>query len=211
MKFLFVCIFILVGLLVPAGVIAESDDGYYHGSLFTAPKWLVDNMNEESKEMSQLDYYGTALQEPTQKPPTYADYIKEGWGYLEGGNNKDAQKSFEKAIDLNGTSTDAWYGRGLALENQKRYLSAIDAYTKATSFSKKPATSWGPNAGMGRSYLALQQFENAKEALTAAASQYAESGDSQPDEIASIYRDLAQALEMLGETNAAQDALEKAG
>ena len=31
------------------------------------------------------------------------------------------------------------------------------------------------------------------------------------DELASMYRDLAQALEMLGETDAAQEALEKAG
>ncbi|HOJ96984.1 MAG TPA: tetratricopeptide repeat protein [Methanospirillum sp.] len=206
-----VCLFfILAGLLVPAGVLA-ADDGWSHGSLFSAPNWLLEQFDDESREMSKMDYFGTKLVEPTPTQPTAMDLVKEGWAYLEGGNYKDALKSFEKALAINGSSPEAWYGRGLALENQKRYLSAIDAYTKALSYSKKPASSWGANAGKGRSYLALNQFENAKEALTLAISQYEQSGENMPDERASMYRDLAQALEMLGENDAAQEALEKAG
>ena len=201
---------ILVGLLIPAGVLA-ADDGWSHGSLFSAPNWLLEQFDDESRGMSKMDYFGTKLEEPTPKPPTVMDLVKEGWAYLEGGNFKDAQNSFKNAIEMNDTSTEAWYGMGLALENQKRYLSAIDAYTKAVSYSKKPASSWGPNAGKGRSYLALNQFENAKDALTVAISQYEQSGEDMADELASMYRDLAQALEMLGETDAAQEALEKAG
>lgn len=136
LKGLYISLF-LAGLLVPAGVMA-ADDGWQHGSLFSAPNWLLAQFDDESREMSNLDYFGAKLVEPTQKPPTYLDFVKEGWAYLEGGNYRDAQKSFEKAIELNGTSTNAWYGRGLSLENQKRYLSAIDAYSKAATYSKKP-------------------------------------------------------------------------
>lgn len=197
-------------LLFPGGVLA-SDDGWQHGSLFSAPNWLLDRIDDDAKQSSQMDYYGYQLQQPTEKPPGYEDYLQEAWGYLEGGSYKDAQKSFDKAIELNGTSSEAWYGRGMALENQKRYLSAIDSYEKANSFSKTPALKWGTNAGKGRSYLALQQFENAKNALTTAISQYKDAKISSPDDLALMYKNLAKALEMLGETDAAADALEKAG
>ncbi len=208
-RFLFTSI-ILAGLLVPAGVLA-ADDGWSHGSLFSAPNWLLEQFDDESSEMSQIDYFGIKLQEPTPKAPTAMDHIKEGWAYLEGGNNKDALKSFEKALAINEASTEAWYGRGIALENQKRYLSAIDAYSKAVSFSRKPKDSWGPNAGKGRSCLALNQLENAKEAFTLAISQYEQSGEELPDELASMYRDLAKVLEMMDDYDGAQEALEKAG
>ncbi|MDD3574133.1 MAG: tetratricopeptide repeat protein [Methanospirillum sp.] len=199
---------ILVGFFIPAGVLA-SDDGWSHGSLFSAPNWLLEQFDDESKELSQMDYFGIKLQEPTPVPPTAMDLVNEGWIFLEKGNNKDALKSFEKALAINSASTEAWYGRGLALENQKRYLSAIDAYSKAVSFSKKSASSWGPNAGKGRSCLALNQFENAKEAITLAISQYEQSGEDLPDELVSMYLDLAQVYEMLGDYDAAQETLEK--
>jgi len=201
---------ILAGIFLPGGVFA-ADDGWSHGSLFSAPNWLLAQFDDESREMSQMDYFGAKLVSPTPTPPAVMDLVQEGWAYLEGGNYKDAQKSFEKAIELNGNHSDAWYGMGLALENQKRYLSAIDAYTKAASLSKNPASSWGPNAGKGRVHLALNQFTNAKEALLVAISQYEQAGADMPDERASMYRNLAQALEMLGEQDAAQEALKNAG
>lgn len=197
---------ILIGLLLPAGVFAEEQQDY----LLKVPASFLEDTNSEYQSMSNLDYFGLKQAEPTEKPPTYMDYVKEGWGYLEGGNYRDAEKSFEKAIDLNSTSRDAWYGKGLALENQKRYLSAVDAYKGALSFTKKPLESWEPNAGLGRTYLALQQSENAKEAFTLAISQYEKAGVDSPDELASIYEGLAEALENLGETDAAQDALNQA-
>ncbi|KAF5090780.1 tetratricopeptide repeat protein [Methanospirillum sp.] len=203
---------LLAGLILPAGVLGldTSDDGWSRGNLLAAPNWLLAQFDDESKEMSKLDYFGTDLQTPTPKPPTYEDYVKEGWSYLEGGSFKDALNSFEKAINLNGTAPEAWYGRGLALENQKRYLSAIDAYTKAVSYAKNPDSSWGPNAGKGRAYIAIQQYKNAKESLTLAISQYEQAGEELPDELASMNQDLAKALEMLGEIDAAQNTLEKA-
>jgi tetratricopeptide (TPR) repeat protein len=205
---------VLAGLILPAGVPAASsgsDDGWQHGSLFSAPNWLLEQFDDDSRDMSNLDYFGTKISEPTEKPPTYAEYITQGWGYLDGGNYRDAGTAFDNAITLNESSTDAWYGKGLALEKQKRYLSAIDAYKNAVIYSKKPVTSWGPNAGIGRTSLSLQRFEEAKDAFTLSISQYEQAGVSSPDEISSIYRDLAQALEMLGETDAAQEALDKAG
>ena len=73
-RFLFTSI-ILAGLLVPAGVLA-ADDGWSHGSLFSAPNWLLEQFDDESREMSQMDYFGIKLQEPTPKPPTAMDHIK---------------------------------------------------------------------------------------------------------------------------------------
>ena len=207
-RFLFTSI-ILAGLLVPAGVLA-ADDGWSHGSLFSAPNWLLEQFDDESREMSQMDYFGIKLQEPTPKPPTAMDHIKEGWAYLEGGNNKDALKSFEKALAINEASTEAWYGRGIALENQKD-TSPLSIHIQGSLVLRKPKDSWGPNAGKGRSCLALNQLENAKEAFTLAISQYEQSGEELPDELASMYRGLAKVLEMMGDYDGAQEALEKAG
>lgn len=201
---------LLIGLFLPVGVFASDDEEYSQGTIFKTPKFLIDKMDEDYKDMSNLDYWGTKSQEPTKAPPTFQSYVNEGWAYLEGGSNRDAEKSFEKAIQMNSTSCEAWYGKGLALENQKRYLSAVDAFSQSLSFSKKAVDKWGSNAGLGRTYLSIQQYEKAKEACNLAISQYEQAGESSPDEIASIYQTLAKALEALGEVDAAQDALNKA-
>ena len=210
MRIAIVSLILVVCLLVPGQVLA-SDDGWTHGSLFSAPNWLLDRIDQSSREMSSLDYYGVRMEEPTQKPPTYKEYVAEGWGYLQAGSYREALKSFEKALAENGTSTEAWYGRGLALENQKRYLSANDAYEKAVSYAKSAADSWGPYAGMGRAYIAIQQYENAKNSLQTAIEQYEKANVSYPDEISQIYQDLAKALEMLGDMEGADKALQMAG
>ncbi|NLV25889.1 MAG: tetratricopeptide repeat protein [Methanomicrobiales archaeon] len=203
-----ICI-ILAGLALPTMVTAVEEE-YSQGLIFNTPKFLIEQFDDEYKNMSNLDYWGTRSAEPTPVVPTYQNYVTEGWAYLEAGSYRDAGKSFEKAINLNSTSYDAWYGKGLALENQKRYLSAIDSYTRSLSYSKKPETSWGPNAGLGRSYLLVQQYEKARDVLTLAISQYEQAEELLPEELASMYRNLAKALEVLGELDAAQIAIESA-
>jgi len=202
---------LIIGIFFIPGIVSAGEDGWTHGSLFSAPDWLLEMYDDDTKSMSGLDYYGYKVQEPTVAPPTYTDYIKQGWGYLEGANYKDAQTAFENALKINSTSSDAWYGKGLSLENQKRYLSATDSFAKAISNSKGTGNSYGPYAGEGRCYLMVQQYQNAKDAFNSAISLYEKSGANKPDELAEMYRGLAQALEAIGDVQGAKDALQKAG
>lgn len=202
----------IIGLFFLPGIVTAGEDGWTHGSLFSAPDWLLDMYSDEDKQMSGgLDYFGYNATKPTEKPPTYKEYLKDGWGYIEAQNYADAKTSFEKAINLNQTSYDAWYGKGLALENLKRYLSAIESYNKAISNSKKAGDSWEVYAGLGRTYLATNQYEKSKEAFNSAITLYEKARAHNSDELSEIYSNLAQVLEKLGDTQGAKDALEKAG
>ena len=105
---------------------------------------------------------------------------------LEGGNYA-AYNAFKKAIELQPSSSDAWYGTGLALESQKRYLSALDAYGQAISFAKGAGSNWASYAGKGRVLYSLNRFGEAKTALETAIAQYEKAGVSHPDELEEIY------------------------
>lgn len=168
--------------LVPSGMISY-EEGWSHGSLFSAPNWLLAQM-DQSLISTVLDYGITPV--PTQKPKNFEDYIAEGYSAIEGGNYREAYSAFSKATEIEPLSSDAWYGLGIALESQKRYLSALDAYVKAISYTKDAALNWASYAGKGRVLFALNRFNEAKIALETAITQYEKAGVSHPDKLEEI-------------------------
>lgn len=143
-----------------------------------------------------LDYGVTPV--PTEVPQNFRDYITGGFAALEGGNYREAYNAFKMATQLQPTSSDAWYGLGIALESQKRFLSALEAYTKAISTAKGASSNWASYAGKGRVIYDLNRFSEAKSALETAITRYEEAGVSHPDELEEIYRLLG---EISGETS----------
>ncbi len=184
---------------VPTGMIT-SDDGWSHGSLFSAPNWLLAQIDPNLMS-TVLDFGYTPV--PTEAPKEFEDYIAEGYAALDGGNYRAAYNAFKKAIELQPSSSDAWYGTGLALESQKRYLSALDAYSQAISYAKGAVSNWASYAGKGRVLYSLNRFSEAKTALETAVAQYEKAGVSYPDELEEIYRLLD---EISGNSSPALDA-----
>ncbi len=188
---------------VPSGMIT-GDDGWSHGSLFSAPNWLLAQMDPNLMS-TVLDYGYTPI--PTEAPKDFEDYIAEGFASLEGGNYRAANTAFKKAIELQPSSSDAWYGNGLALESQKRYLSALDAYGQAISYAKGAGSNWASYAGKGRVLYSLNRFSEAKTALETAISQYEKAGVSHPDELEEMYRLLE---EISGKSSTVPDVIPSA-
>jgi len=182
---------------IPSGMIPY-DDGWSHGSLFSAPNWLLAQFDPNLMS-TVLDYGVTPV--PTETPPDFEDYISEGYAALDGGNYRAAYTAFQKAIELNPTSSDAWYGLGISLESQKRYLSALDAYAKAISYAKGASSNWASYAGKGRVLYDLNRFSEAKIALETAITQYEKAGVSHPDEIEEINRLLDEINQKTGTQN----------
>ncbi|MDD3574132.1 tetratricopeptide repeat protein [Methanospirillum sp.] len=176
------------GGFVPSGMIVD-DDGWSHGSLFSAPSWLLAQIDQNLMS-TVLDYGYTPI--PTEVPRSFEDFVAEGYAALDGGNYRAAYNAFKNAIEIQPSSSDAWYGTGLALEGQKRYLSALDAYSNAISYAKGPVSNWASYAGKGRILYHLNRISEAKIALETAIVQYEKADISYPDEFEEINRLLAE-------------------
>lgn len=175
---------------VPSGMIPDEDSGWSQGSLFTTPKWLLKQI-DLNMTSSVLDFGFTPT--PTPVPPgEVEEFISSGYAALEGGNYRIAYTAFKTATELDPSSSEAWYGAGIALENQKRYLSALDAYSRAISLDGEPKTEWRLFAGKGRVCYVLNRFAEAKSALETAVTLYEKTGASDPDELKSINRLLTE-------------------
>ena len=172
--------------VVPSGMIPY-EDGWSHGVLFSAPNWLLAQI-DQNLTSSVLDYGPTPS--PTATPSgtsgSAEDNIAAGFAALEGRNYRSAYAAFKQATIQDPKSADAWYGLGIALESQKRYLSALDAYSQAISLADSPSDNWASYAGKGRVLYNLNRFTEAKTALETAVSQYEKAGVSHPDEWAEI-------------------------
>ncbi|MDX8549227.1 tetratricopeptide repeat protein [Methanospirillum sp. J.3.6.1-F.2.7.3] len=183
----------------PAYGDSEYDDGWSHGSLLSAPNWLLAQIDQNLMS-TVLDRGVTPI--PTEVPETFEGYIAEGYAGLEGGNYRAAYNSFKKAIELESTSSDAWYGAGIALESQKRYLSALEAYAKAITYAKGASSNWASYAGKGRVLYNLNRFSEAQTALEMAISQYENGGVNEPEELEEIYRLLDEITDKTGPSEA---------
>lgn len=184
--------------MVPYGMKPDENLGWSHGSLFSAPNWLLAERMDVSEMSSVLD---TGPAPVTEEKKTLEGILTEGYGYLEAGNYQGAYAAFKAAIEIDPTSASAWYGSGLALENQKRYLSALDAFAEAIRLGSSPAQNWGAYAGRGRVSYALNRFNDAVSALQTAISQYEQAGVNYPDELAEMQRLLEEAKQRASQVN----------
>ena len=96
------------GGFFPSGM-TGGDDGWSHGSLFSAPNWLLAQIDQNLMS-TVLDYGYTPI--PTEVPKSFEDHVAEGFAALDGGNYRAAYNAFKKAIELKPSSSDAWYGTG---------------------------------------------------------------------------------------------------
>lgn len=185
--------------LVPSGMIPYQG-GWSHGSLFSAPNWLLAQLDQNLMS-TVLDRGVTPTPTPVIGSDAYDIHISEGFAALEGGNYRAAYTAFQAATVLKPDSSDAWYGLGIALESQKRFLSALDAYTKAISYAQGASSNWASYAGKGRVLFYLNRFTEAKAALETAIEQYEKAGVSHPDE----REEISRLLEELNQRNIVQN------
>jgi tetratricopeptide (TPR) repeat protein len=185
--------------LVPSGMIPY-EPGWSHGSLFSAPNWLLVQIDQNLMS-TVLDRGVTPTPTPVISSDEFENYIAEGFAALQGGNYRAAYTAFQAATTLKPDSSDAWYGLGIALESQKRYLSALDAYTKAISYAQGASTNWASYAGKGRVLFSLNRFAEAKTALETAIEQYEKAGVSHPDE----REEISRLLEEINQRNVVQN------
>jgi tetratricopeptide (TPR) repeat protein len=172
--------------LVPSGMI-PFEGGWSHGSLFSAPEWLLDQIDQNLMS-TVLDRGVTPAPTPAVSLEEFENFISNGFAALEGGNYQAAYKAFQAAIELKPGSPDAWYGLGITLESQKRFLSALDAYTRSASFAKGSSTDWASFAGKGRVLFNLNRFAEAKAALETAVTRYENARIMQPEKLEEIIR-----------------------
>jgi tetratricopeptide (TPR) repeat protein len=64
------------------------------------------------------------------------------------GNSNEAIKAYEKSIEINPQSVDAWNNKELALRNLKRYNEALEAYDKAIEINPQDSIAWYNRACM---------------------------------------------------------------
>ncbi|HPP79081.1 tetratricopeptide repeat protein [Methanospirillum sp.] len=185
--------------LVPSGMIPY-EPGWSHGSLFSAPNWLLAQI-DQNLTSTVLDRGVTPTPTPVIASDAYETYMSEGFAALEGGNYRAAYTAFQAATELKPDSSDAWYGLGIALESQKRFLSALDAYTKAISYAQGASSKWASYAGKGRVLYSLNRYAEAKSALETAIEQYEKAGVSHPDE----REEISRLLEELNQRNIVQN------
>ncbi len=172
--------------LVPSGMIPY-EGGWQHGVLFSAPNWLLAQIDQNLMS-TVLDRGITPTPTPSTSSGNFEKYITDGFNALQAGEYRTAYTAFLAATELMPESSDAWYGLGLSLESQKRFLSALDAYTKAISYAKEASSNWASYAGKGRVLYALNRFTEAKTTLETALEQYDKAGVSHPDEREEISR-----------------------
>ena len=171
--------------IVPSGMIPY-EAGWSEGALFTSPTWILSQI-DQNLTSSVLDRGITPVPTPTDTG-TAEDYISAGFAALDAGNYRSAYSVFKQATIREPSSADAWYGLGLSLENQKRLLSALDAYATAITHSDNSADEWTFYAGKGRVCFALNRIEEAKKTLETAITRYENTGISYPDEFQEISR-----------------------
>lgn len=63
--------------------------------------------------------------------------LKDGTGYLEDGNYKEAVTAFQKAVDEGKKTAEAYRGLGMAYYEQEDYASAKDAFEKALAAGER--------------------------------------------------------------------------
>jgi tetratricopeptide (TPR) repeat protein len=82
-----------------------------------------------------------------------------------GGEAPAALESFDEALALDPVNAQAWYNRGVALDDLARYQEALESYDKALALDPKDALAWN-NRGialgnLGRYQDALESYDKA--------------------------------------------------
>lgn len=206
MRMIFPMLLAVIAVCISVPAPASAEDGYSQGYM-GVPNWVLDRMDKTA--FNNFPGEELTIDEPDAIPKE-VPLIDEGNKNLNSGEYRDAVKSFESAIALNESSFDAWVGRGLALESLLRYQTAIDSFDKAVGITRQGGNSWVAYAGKARSSFALQKYLTASNAFADAIEQFGSSGSSNINDLADLYKGLADSYLKLGKTDEAAAAQNKA-
>ncbi|MFN3466804.1 MAG: tetratricopeptide repeat protein [Candidatus Brocadiales bacterium] len=101
------------------------------------------------------------LERHEEKMAIFGHRLKQAEFYYEKGENENALKSYEMALELNPNSPLAWDGKGMVLGNLRRPQEAIQAHDRAIKLDQAFARAWN-NKG-----VALGELKRYEEALEA--------------------------------------------
>ena len=120
-----------------------------------------DQLRAQKRYLDSVDYYDAAIA----KQPAAILYNKRGIALLFLQRNKDAQKSFEKAVKLDPKSAEGLNNLGFIAQTEKRYGRAIKYYEKALQIRPNSATF---HYNLGAAYFGKHDYDKAAEQYRAA-------------------------------------------
>lgn len=97
-------------------------------------KEIKEKFDEFSRKLEFLELWGVSL-----KPE---DYLKRGGDFYYKGKYNEALKAYDKAIELKPDYVEAWYNKGVVLDNLGRHDEALKAYDKAIVLKPDFARAW---------------------------------------------------------------------
>jgi tetratricopeptide (TPR) repeat protein len=115
-----------------------------------------DQLRAQKRYLDSIDYYDAAIA----KQPAAILYNKRGIALLFLQRNKDAQKSFEKAVKLDPQSAEGLNNLGFIAQTEKRYGRAIKYYEKALVIRPNSATF---HYNLGAAYFGKPDYDKAAE------------------------------------------------
>jgi len=115
----------------------------------------ADQLRAQKLYLDALDYYQAAL---AKKPNDAHILNKIGITELLMQRNKDARKSFERAIHYDRTFADAYNNLGVIYYEAKKYRAAVKQYDKAIELDKSSASFF---SNLGAAYFSKREFESA--------------------------------------------------
>ena len=86
-------------------------------------------------------YVANVAQIPTEAQQA-KNFLNEGNDLSASQNNQEALVSYDKALELNSGLEEAWFGKGFALDELKRYPEAIASYDKALAIKPDKSEAW---------------------------------------------------------------------
>lgn len=89
---------------------------------------------------------------------TANDYNLQGDGFLAGGRYLEAIDSYDKAIEVQPLSFEAWLGKGRALRNLRKYEEALEIYEKVTEVRPDDVNAWNAK---GNTLNSLKHYQEA--------------------------------------------------
>jgi tetratricopeptide (TPR) repeat protein len=115
-----------------------------------------DQLRAQKRYLDSIDYYDAAIA----KQPAAILYNKRGIALLFLQRNKDAQKSFEKAVKIDPQSAEGMNNLGFIAQTEKRYARAIKYYEKALQIRPNSATF---HYNLGAAYFGKHDYDKAAE------------------------------------------------
>ncbi|MBI2653788.1 tetratricopeptide repeat protein [Candidatus Woesearchaeota archaeon] len=142
------------------------------------------------------EYYLELCKKKVKHNPDADSYFELGVLYKENDNEKEAVKSFKKAIELNPKHSMAFYESGVIYEQQKNYDEAIKHYTESLRIKENSEAFQSLGVCYLKEGMLKESYRNLAKAMLLNPNKY------------TIYNNLGAVLEKLGNYDSAVQMLE---